>query len=296
MSAVQTALVILALIGLGIFLLRQIGGREPVYHVSARAPAFFVALKYRGPQQAAEKPVAGAEIRWSADADFTLIGGGEPYWDRFLIVAGGASDAIPLRLSGEVEDAYVARLALGEPPRLVLGVIRLLVATRIWRMPEGEVSADLGHTGFRSDAMPDPEAIGRLLAQPVTYKPSMVNFLKYYPAARYAGTDACRTPSSGRAAYNRYGIVAMQTVYRTGGHLVFYGRVEAVLREAKGGPTLGAWDDIAVMQYSEPKAILSMERVERYVKALDHRDAALERTVVIASTAREESVRQRAAK
>jgi hypothetical protein len=75
----------------------------------------------------------------------------------------------------------------------------------------------------------------------------------------------------------------MRTVYRTGGHLLFYGRIRQVLREASRGPTTGAWSDVAAMHYPNPGAILSMEHARDYRAALRHRDAGLERTVVIAS-------------
>jgi hypothetical protein len=57
-----------------------------------------------------------------------------------------------------------------------------------------------------------------------------------------------------------------------------------VLREAKAGPTIGCWHDVAAMRYPNPPAILTMEHVPEYRAALHHRDAGLERTVVIAST------------
>jgi hypothetical protein len=41
---------------------------------------------------------------------------------------------------------------------------------------------------------------------------------------------------------------------------------------------------IAAMQYPNPPAILSMEHALDYRAALDHRDAGLERTLVVAST------------
>lgn len=110
----------------------------------------------------------------------------------------------------------------------------------------------------------------------------MVNFFRYREQARYP--DDQGAPVSGRRAYSRYGMVALETVYRTGGRLVFFGRVEETVLEAKSGPMTGAWDDIGVMQYTEPKAILTMEQVPKYRDALKHRDAGLAQTVIIAST------------
>ncbi len=78
--------------------------------------------------------------------------------------------------------------------------------------------------------------------------------------------------------------MALETVYRTCWRLVLFGRVEETLFEAKAGPMAGAWDDIGVMQYTEPKAILTMEQVSKYRDALKDRDAGLDATVIIAST------------
>jgi uncharacterized protein (DUF1330 family) len=109
----------------------------------------------------------------------------------------------------------------------------------------------------------------------------MVNFLGYYDDAKYRNA---RHDVTGRTAYMRYGVVAMRTVYRTGGHLLFTGRILSVLREPAAGPTIGKWDDVAAMRYPNPPAILSMEHAPDYHAALDDRDAGLERTLVIATT------------
>lgn len=285
MIVLELCILILALAAIGIGALWFLGGREPVYRIGGKTPVFFIALKHRDKRARSPEVLArGVGVRWAVNADFPFIGTDRAYWDRFLVVDGGAPDAMPLKLSDNVEDAYVARLALGRPPRLVLGVIRMLVSTRLWKKPGGEVSADRQNNAFRQDIMPDAAAIRTLLAQPGSYKPAMMNFLKYYPMARYAETREGAAAVSGRAAYGRYGIVALQTVYKTGGHLVFYGRVDAVIRQAQGGPTLDLWDDLAVMQYTEPKGILTMEHVEKYRNALHHRDAALDRSIVIASS------------
>lgn len=283
MIVLEIVLVIVAAFVAGVFALRLIGGREPVYAVSDTEPAFFIALKCHGPC-ARTVYASGVIEKWAVDADFTFIGEGERYWDRFIVAAGGDATTLPVKLGGDVEDAYIVRLKLGQPPRLVLGVIRLLVAARIWRMPGGELMTDPSALGLRTDVMPGPRAIDTLLSRPAGYRPAMVNFLKYHGTARYAEKRPGAEDVSGATAYNRYGIVAMQTVCMTGGHLVFYGRVLAVLRDAKSAPTLGDWDDIAVMQYSEPKAILTMEQRPRYRAALAHRDAGLEKSIVIAST------------
>lgn len=262
----------------GFVLLRLMAADEPVFEISAGSPAWFVALRL--PQGLEPALAPGVRERWRGEADFALIGADDAYWRRFLILSGGAADDMPLMLD-DVEDAYIARVRFGAPPRLALGLLRLLVVLGILSKPRGEIMRDASHTGFRADAMPNPAAIATLLAKPSSYAPAMVNFLRYRAAAEYG---PAQTPSTGRAAYRRYGMVAMRTVYRTGGRLLFYGAVEQVVRAAKAGPTVGDWHDVAAMRYPSPPAILSMEHAADYRAALVHRDAGLDRTVVIAST------------
>ncbi len=253
-----------------------VGANEPVYRI-VNGAAWFVAIR------GADAPLApNVIVNWSADADFSFIGGEEAYWSRFYVLAGGDRAKAPIDAGG-AEDVYIARVAFGAPPKLALGLLRVLVMIGVLGKPAAAgVSRDLQSRGYRGELMPDAAAVGRLLDRPANYGPSMVNFLSYFPTARYGD----RSESSGRAAYGRYGMVAMRTVYRTGGRLLFYGRITEVLREPTGKGASGAWSDVAAMHYPNPSAILSMENVPEYRAALHHRDAGLARTIVIASTDR----------
>lgn len=275
---VLIALIILAVVGALIALLWQIGAREPVYAIAkGDGPHWFIALRGEA------GPLApGVSERWSSRTDFTMIGG-EPdgaYWQRFIIASGGDPAQMPIAIDA-AEDAYVAQVKLRRPPPPLFGVLKVLIGLGILSKPEGPIVQDAQALSFRADVMPGAASIARLLAQPPSYAPVMVNFLGYYKDAQYR---AAQSGVTGRTAYMRYGIVAMRTVYRTGGHLIFSGRVLSVLREAKAGPTVGRWDDLAAMRYPNPPAILSMEHAPDYHAALDDRDAGLERTLVIATT------------
>lgn len=258
----------LALIGGVVWL---IGAREPVYAIAAD-PAWFVAWRGEG----GPKLAPGVRVKWQSHSDFPLIGATDAYWSRFILISGESANASPIDTAA-AEDAFVARVSLLTPPRLALGVLRTLTTLGVLAKPKGEIARDAQNLGFRAELMPSSEAIALLLKQPQSYAPSMVNFLGYY--ARAKGAEG-----SGAAAYRRYGMVAMRTVYRTGGALLFYGRIEEVVLKAKAGPTLGPWDEVAAMRYPNPAAILSMEHVPEYRAALHHRDAGLERTIVIASS------------
>ncbi len=271
------ALVIVGAVVALIAALWIIGAREPVYAISQGGPHWFIAV--RGEPGAL---TAGVSERWRSRADFSIIGA-EPdncHWQHFIIASGGDPARLPIEL-GTAEDAYVARIALRRPPALLFGFLKSLIWLRVLSKPDGPIVQDAQTLSFRSDVMPSAASITRLLAQPKDYAPAMVNFLAYYKEAQYRASE---TGTSGRRAYLRYGIVAMRTVYRTGGHLLFTGRVLEVLREAATGPSVGRWDDVAAMRYPNPPAILSMEHAPDYHAALDDRDAGLERTLVIAST------------
>jgi len=272
------ALLILAVIAGLIALLWIIGAREPVYAIAKGGePHWFIAV--RG-EAGALAP--GVTERWSSRTDFTIIGAAPDaaYWQHFIVASGGDPATLPIALES-AEDAYVAHIKLRRPPPLLLGILKTLIALGILSKPHGPIVRDAQALNFRADVMPSTASIARLLAQPPSYAPAMVNFLAYYEDAKYHPAQA---GVSGRTAYMRYGVVAMRTVYRTGGHLLFSGRILSVLREAQSGPTVGRWDDVAAMRYPNPPAILSMEHAPDYHAALVDRDAGLERTLVIATT------------
>ncbi|HRD29171.1 MAG TPA: hypothetical protein PLO65_12790, partial [Caulobacter sp.] len=279
--SVGAVLLVAGLVLAGLCGLWWLGGREPVYRISRGEPVWFVATRGAGTPALAP----GVRINWAARPDFGFVGPADPWWDRVLLLSGGAVGQPPVAFGAGVDDAMILRLALMRPPRLALGLLRGLLTLGILRPPTGPVAEDLAGMGLRPDLMPDRDGIARLLARPADYRPAMVNFLRYFDAARYAEPRPDARPSTGAAAYRRYGVVAMRTVYQTRGFLAFYGQVSEIVRPAAAGPAIGTWDDVAVMQYRRPEGILTMEHVPRYRAALAHRDAGLERTLVIAATA-----------
>lgn len=271
--------------GLAVAALWLVGGAEPVFRIGRGGPFWFVAVRWRegrGDLTLAE----GIERRWAARPDFGFVGPADPYWHLFALVAGSAEGAEPVVLAEDVEDALVLRVKPGRPPRIAVGLLRCLTGLGVLRPPTGAPAEDLSGKGFRAEVMPDAGAIRRLLDQPADYAPAMLNLLQYHATARYETPRPGAAPVTGATAYRRYGVVALRTVYRTGGHLVFFAPVEAVVRAAAAGPAAGTWDEVAVMQYDRPEAILTMEHAPDYLAALVHRDAGLQRSIVTASTPR----------
>jgi uncharacterized protein (DUF1330 family) len=118
---------------------------------------------------------------------------------------------------------------------------------------------------------PNPEQFKQLAADAATDTGPvvMLNLLKF-------------KPGDGAREYNAYGDTARRMVERTGGRLIYAGRCEQVLI---GDNDANNWDAIAVVEYPSRKAFLEMVSQPDYEKAHEHREAGLERTVLIATAA-----------
>jgi uncharacterized protein (DUF1330 family) len=110
----------------------------------------------------------------------------------------------------------------------------------------------------------------------------MVNLLKYRVRAAYeAGKAEAKQNLSGREAYQRYGMVAMQHVASCGGGIVWMGAQKFAFI---GGPEQD-WDEIVCVRYPSREAFLKMIANPEYIAASYHRDAGLERTALLCCTA-----------
>jgi len=261
---VELILITIAVLAACVLLLWVMGRNEAPFAIG-RGAAIFVAIK------GAPLGATLGHVRWSSSADLTFVGPHDTYWSEFAIVRGDPAAIVQRVEQAGAADAFVARISLVTPPAFALGLLKAVVLLGVLSRPEGPISRDVGGLGQDAAFLPSPANIERLLAQAPRYAPAMVNFLEY-------------AKPDGAGAYMRYGRVALRTVYRTGGRLLFFARVREILRAADAGPCVGAWDELAAMQYNRPDAILSMEHAPDYRAALHFRDEGLKRTVVIAST------------
>ena len=270
----SAGLVLITLVGI----IYWIGSREPIYTATPEPDQEFLAIRFKD----GTKPFTlGDSVHWQSHTAFSFIGEDAAYWHGFALLPIGQGMTLLEGLGSAVEDAYLARINSSLPPKLALGFLRILHLTGITSPPSEVVEA--AEVSNRSPFLPGDKAVQQLLAQPESFHPAMVNFLAYKKEADYPAADPARSPSTGREAYARYGRVALQTVYRTGGHLLFYARINDVLRAADSAKAGGKWDEIAAMLYTSPPAILSMDQVPTYRAALAHREAGLARTIVIAT-------------
>jgi uncharacterized protein (DUF1330 family) len=87
---------------------------------------------------------------------------------------------------------------------------------------------------------------------------------------------------TGAEAYSRYGDAVVEMVEARGGRVLWMGRADQILI---GDPSED-WDSVALVQYPSRKAFIEMTTSDDYEKAHEHREAGLERTVLIACTER----------
>jgi uncharacterized protein (DUF1330 family) len=111
----------------------------------------------------------------------------------------------------------------------------------------------------------------RKLMESYTGPVVMLNLLKFKPIAE--GEEG-----TGSQAYARYGSAVIRLIEERGGKVLWSGRPEAILI----GGVNDAWDAVAIVQYPSPRTLFEMAASDEYQQIHRHREAGLERTVLIA--------------
>jgi uncharacterized protein (DUF1330 family) len=105
----------------------------------------------------------------------------------------------------------------------------------------------------------------------------MLNLLKFRDRAQY--TQPVDDPDcSGREAYERYIAAAGKSIGDVDGTLLWYGAAEGVLI----GGSDDDWDEALIVEYPSRDHLLRMFGDPDYQATTFHREAALERTVILA--------------
>lgn len=86
--------------------------------------------------------------------------------------------------------------------------------------------------------------------------------------------------STGSDEYKKYGDAAVEMIEARGGKVMWAGRAEQVLI----GDPAETWDTVLLVQYPSRAAFVEMVSTPEYEQAHEHREAGLERTIVIACT------------
>jgi uncharacterized protein (DUF1330 family) len=127
---------------------------------------------------------------------------------------------------------------------------------------------------------PTREQITEFLGLDLEGEIVMLNLLKSKAKADGAGADGTgdADAGSGEAAYQRYGDAVRKMVEERGGRLVYAGRARHTLI-GEGEPD--EWDVVALVAYPSREAFIDMTSKPEYGEAHRHREAGLERTVLV---------------
>jgi uncharacterized protein (DUF1330 family) len=130
-----------------------------------------------------------------------------------------------------------------------------------------------------SSVVPTPAQIQTMVEKGPQGPMVMVNLLKYRKKAAYEPdrTEA-KDNLSGRDAYQRYGMVALQHVMKRGGSIVWGGPQKFVMI---GDDSANDWDEVVCVRYPSREAFLAMTQDPEYLAAYYHREAGLERTALL---------------
>ena len=130
-----------------------------------------------------------------------------------------------------------------------------------------------------SDIVPTTQQIQTMLENGPEGPMVMVNLLKYRETAAYPPTlPEAKENLTGRAAYQRYGMVALQHVTKRGGSIVWGGPQKFVMIGEDEG---NIWDEVVCVRYPSREAFLDMTQDDDYLAAHYHREAGLEATVLL---------------
>jgi uncharacterized protein (DUF1330 family) len=124
-----------------------------------------------------------------------------------------------------------------------------------------------------SSIRPNKEQFVELASSPDEGPVVMLNLLKF--KARADGDTG-----SGADAYQRYGETAVKMVEEQGGRVLWQGRADQILI----GDSEQDWDSVVLVEYPSRKAFIEMVTKPKYEEAHEHREAGLERTVLVAMT------------
>jgi uncharacterized protein (DUF1330 family) len=129
-----------------------------------------------------------------------------------------------------------------------------------------------------SSIRPNQEQFVELATSPDEGPVVMLNLLKF--KAQASGTGGAAEAGSGADAYKRYGEAALKMVDEQGGRVLWQGRADQILI---GDPDAD-WDSVVLVEYPSRKAFIEMVTKPKYEEAHEHREAGLERTLLVAMT------------
>ena len=232
---------------------------------------------------------AGGSLVWSGRAERLVIGEGALHWTHAALVQGPSERVVLEALRRNARAAGLTEVASrrfhrGRLPALARAVLGLLRFVGRWRRPVAPDPALLElPPGLAPSAVNPPiERLREIAADRSPAAAFMINLLAYRERATYP--EGTRSGDlSGRTAYRRYGVVAARSVALLGGSIEHLGRLDGSIGDPPGLATSGDWDELVIVRYPRPRALVQLERMPGYARALSHRNAGLARTALIVS-------------
>lgn len=222
--------------------------------------------------------------------EYTFIGE-DDYWTHSAVFEIADKEAFKKASKEQISTPSVENVQLYfakamMPPKFILGLFKLLRPLGILLDTRKKPTTEqvLAAFDFEGGINPRRDQIERHLTNNRKSMACMINLLQYRPKAIYTDPSVKLDITGHKAYTKKYGIAAIRSVMMTGGHLVFAARLGApIIENDAPKSTIGFWDDVAVMGYSDPSRLFSLKRMPGYGNALKHRDAGLLRTANIIS-------------
>jgi hypothetical protein len=195
-----------------------------------------------------------------------------------------AFDALSAERGAALTDVYaLAVRPIARLPRIVkaLGFLSPVFSRILGTTSEKEMNrfAELANP----ETGPIPETIAVLKMYDQTPPFYMMNLNKYYPKAQYGNGDNV----TGEQAYNRYASRIAPYLISVRGYPDLMTKVIGLFVGDDSNPLHDDWDDFAMMYYPSRGNFLNM-MTNTPKKGAHHRDAGLQRAVLMPSTAWEE--------
>ncbi len=220
--------------------------------------------------------------------EYAIIGEGDDFWTHAAIFKfpnfAAVKQAIHHGISSDnVEAVQGFAVRPNNPPNFILYLFKSLLplGRLLSRNAKKRTASEILESVEEEEIAPKIHQIERHLQNTRTSKAYMINLLHTYEKAQYANG---MTSSGATAYYRKYGLVALRSVLMQGGNLILSGRMGQPVIEINAPKlTKGVWEGIGIMEYPNPAKLFTLKYMPGYDKALRHRDAGLERTVLIVS-------------
>tara|TARA_B100000768_G_scaffold3199_1_gene3949 strand:+ start:1482 stop:2315 length:834 start_codon:yes stop_codon:yes gene_type:complete len=223
------------------------------------------------------------------DCQYTNIGK-EDYWTNALIIEFENKTELEKSYESEigkikVEAVQVFNLAPKNPPRLLINFLKLFRPIGYFLELINNSRKELQNLeNNNSNLLPTKKQAERILKEKSNKKAFMINLLQSRKTAKYK--DRSISISGREAYYEKYGKTATKCVLLLGGDVTYSGRVlgDTLIEYNVPLDTTGNWEAIGIIEYPKAVKMLDLEKMPGYSKALEHRDAGLERTYNLYAT------------